>query len=88
MIRSRSFEIRFTKRAIKDVKQLPPKLKKKLRDILEQTIAINPYDGKKLVGELSGNYSYRLSYKDRILYSIDEEHRIIYIKRTRTHYGE
>ena len=61
------WEIRFTRQAQKDVEQLPPRLKAKLRDILVEVIAQNPYEGKKLLGDLSGSYSYRLSYKDRIV---------------------
>ena len=85
---SARWEIRFTKQAKKDVEQLPPKLEVKLRDILLEVLALNPYEGKKLLGDLSGSYSYRLTYKDRIVYSLDEEHRIVYIERARTHYGE
>ena len=48
----------------------------------------NPYEGKKLIGELSGSYSYRLTFVDRIVYSIDEDQRIVYIERARTHYGD
>ncbi len=82
------WEVRFTKQAKKDVESLTPKLKAKLRDILVEVLARNPYEGKKLLGDLAGSYSYRLTYKDRIVYSLDEEHRIIYIERARTHYGE
>lgn len=85
---SAPWDIRFAKQAKKDVDQLPPKLKEKLRSILVEVLARNPYEGKKLLGDLSGSYSYRLTYKDRIVYSLDEEHRIIYIERARTHYGE
>ena len=85
---SAPWEIRFTKQAKKDVEQLPPKLKAKLRDILLEVLALNPYEGKKLLGDLAGSYSYRLTYKDRIVYSLDEERRIIYVERARTHYGE
>lgn len=81
-------EIRFTRQAKKDVDLLPPKLKDKLRDILLEVIAVDPYEGKKLLGDLSGSYSYRLTYKDRIVYSLDEARRVIYIERARTHYGE
>ncbi len=81
-------KVRFTKRAKKDVEQLPPKLKAKLRDILVEVLARNPYEGKKLLGDLAGSYSYRLTYKDRIVYSLDEDRRTIYIERVRTHYGE
>ena len=85
---SAPWEIRFTKQAKKDVEHLPPKLKAKLRSILLEVLAQNPYEGKKLLGDLAGSYSYRLTYKDRIVYSLDEERRIIYLERARTHYGE
>ena len=82
------YEIRFTKEAKKDVVKLTPKLKKKLKDIITNTIATNPYSGKKLVGDLAGFFSIRLSYKDRIVYTIDEGQRIVYIHRAKTHYGD
>ena len=85
---SAPWEVRFTKKAKKDVDQLSPKLKDKLRDILVEVLALDPYEGKKLLGDLSGSYSYRLTYKDRIVYSLDEERRIIYIERAKTHYGD
>ncbi len=40
------YEIRFTREAAKDVKKLTPRLKKKLREILESNIAIDPFSGK------------------------------------------
>ncbi len=85
---TRGWEIRLTKEAAKDVRKLPPKLRSKLRDILVEILARDPYEGKKLVGDLAGSYSYRLTYRDRIVYSLDQKRRIIYIERARTHYGE
>ena len=82
------YEIRITKQAKKEIEQLTPKLRQKLRTILVEIIAPDPHDGKQLVGDLAGNYSYRLNYKDRIVYSIDEANHIVYIKRVRTHYGD
>jgi mRNA interferase RelE/StbE len=82
-----AYEVRITKQALKDIRTLPPKLKKKLKSILLEVLYITPYEGKKLIGELSGNYSVRLSLQDRIVYSIDEENKIVYVKRARTHYG-
>ena len=83
-----SWEIRFTKQARKDVERLSPKLREKLRDILVEVLAEDPYAGKRLVGDLEGSHSYRLSFKDRIVHSLDEEKRIVYVERARTHYGE
>lgn len=82
------YEIRFTKTAFKDVYKLSPKLKQKLKEILLKQVAGEPYLGKKLIGDLTGFFSVRLSYKDRIVYSVDENEKIVYIHRARTHYGE
>lgn len=82
------YEVRFTKEAKKDIAKLTPKLKQKLKTIIQDTISINPYAGKKLVSDLAGFYSVRLSYQDRIVYTIDDEQNLIYIHRTKTHYGE
>ena len=83
-----SYEVRFSRVAYKDVGDLTPRLKKKLKDIITGQIALNPHSGKRLVGDLVGFYSMRLTFKDRIVYSIDEEHKTVYIHRARTHYGE
>ena len=82
------WEIRFAKQARKDVDQLPPKLREKLRAILVEVLAVNPYEGKRLLGDLAGSYSYRLTHRDRIVYSLDQERRIVYIERAGTHYGQ
>ncbi len=81
------YEIRFTKEALKDVQELSPRLTTKLKEILDNKIAVEPYTGKKLVGQLKGFYSIRLSFQDRIVYSIDEESQTIYIHRAKTHYS-
>ena len=82
------YEIRITRRAEKDIHALTSKLKNKLYGILTEVIAENPYQGKKLIGDLAGSYSFRLTYKDRIVYSIDSHHKIVFIERAATHYGE
>jgi len=82
------FEVRITHRAEKDIKKLTPSLKRKLYDILTEVIAQDPFQGKKLVGDLEGSYSYRLTYRDRIVYSIDVKNRTVYIEQAATHYGE
>ena len=82
------YRIQITRRAEKDIAKLTPKERVKLYDILTEVIAKNPFQGKKLIGDLVGSYSYRLSYKDRIVYSIDSKGKVIYIERAATHYGE
>ena len=82
------YEVRFTKEASKVVKKLSPRLKGKLKDIAVNQIAVEPYSGKRLVGDLTGYYSVRLSFKDRIVYSINEEEKVVFIHRAKTHYGD
>jgi mRNA-degrading endonuclease RelE of RelBE toxin-antitoxin system len=82
------YRIEITKTALKDIKKLTPQMKSKLKDILENVVASTPHEGKKLLGDLEGNFSLRLNLKDRIVYSVDEEKKIVYLKRAKTHYGD
>lgn len=82
------YEIRFSRQAGKDIRKLTPKLKKKLMDVLRNQIAVDPYSGKALMGDLKGYYSVRLSYQDRIVYSIENDRLIVYVVRAKTHYGD
>ncbi len=82
------YTVRFTKQAAKDVKKLTPKLQVKLKEILRNRVAVDPYSGKPLLGDLKGHYSVRLSYKDRIVYSVNDHELIVLVVRAKTHYGE
>ena len=82
-----NYEVRITKQAFSDIKELSPKMKEKLKSMLIEILTSTPYEGKKLIGDLSGNYSIRLNLQDRIVYSIDEDNKIVYVKRAKTHYG-
>ena len=81
-----AYRIEIARRALTDIAALTPKLRRKLKDILLNRIAMAPHRGKKLVGELTGYWSVRLTYKDRIVYRIDEASKVVYILRARTHY--
>jgi len=67
------YEPFFIKEALKDVKKSDPKLKEKLKEIIVNRVANDPTSGKKLVGDLTGFFSVRLSYKDRIICSVNEK---------------
>ena len=82
------YTIRLSRQAEKDIKKLTPKLRRKLRDILHNKIAMDPYSGKPLVGSLKDCYSARLTYQDRIVYSIQDDKLIVMMIRAKTHYGE
>ena len=72
----------------KDIAKLTSKLRDKLKDIVRNRLAIDPYSGKPLAGPLKGCYSVRLSYQDRILYSIHDDELVVLVVRARTHYGD
>lgn len=82
------YRLEITRKALKDIEHLSPKLKKKLREILINRIAVDPYSGKRLVGDLSGYWSVRLNLRDRIVYKVDEDQRVVYILRARSHYEQ
>ena len=67
---------------------MTPKLRLKLKAILSEVISEDPLCGKKLCGDLEGNYSYSLDLKNRIVYSVNKKKKIVYVKRARTHYGD
>ena len=83
-----SYRIRLTRQAAKDVTKLSPKLKAKLKDVLRNRLATDPHSGKALMGDLKGYYSVRLSYKDRVVYSIHDDKLVVLVVRARTHYGD
>jgi Txe/YoeB family toxin of toxin-antitoxin system len=83
-----SYKVLFSKQAQKDIRKLTPKLQQKAKDIIRNQISVNPYSGKALVGSMKGYYSKRLTYRDRIIYSIDENQVIVFILRAKTHYGD
>ena len=83
-----TWTIRFTRQAEKDLRRLTPKMRDKVKQILRNRVAVDPYCGKALVGDLRGYYSLRISYKDRLLYTIRDEQLLVIVIRARTHYGE
>ena len=84
----REYEIEFAKFAAKEFKKHTPKLQKKIKDICQSTLKNTPEKGKKLVGDLSGLYSLRITRKDRIVYEIDNKNKIVFILSVKTHYGD
>jgi Txe/YoeB family toxin of toxin-antitoxin system len=83
-----TYRVRFTRQAEKDIAKLSPKLRAKLKDIVRNRLAQEPYSGKPLVGPLKGYYSVRLSYQDRVVYSIQDDELTVIVIRARTHYGD
>jgi len=63
-----------TKTFQKNFKKLPLKTQNQI-EIALQRIFLNPISGKKLLGELEGEYSYRIG-KYRVIYFIDMDDNI------------
>ncbi len=82
------YEVRFTRQAIKDFDRLSPKLREKVKKLCEEILQKNPQEGKRLLGELKGSYSLRISYQDRLIYSIHSSQKIVFVERCKTHYGD
>ena len=80
----------YTKQAQKDAKKLAAAgLKNKtqnLLDVLKQNPFQNPPPYEKLVGDLAGAYSRRITIQHRLVYQVIEEDRLVKIIRMWTHY--
>lgn len=82
------YQIKYHKEAVKDIDNLKTAgLDKKAHSLIE-ILKINPYQPpyEKLVGNLQGYYSRRISLQHRLIYTINEENKIIEIYRMWTHY--
>ena len=82
------YQVRLTHQALKDLRKLTPKLREKIRQLCVEVLEKEPHSGKRLVGELKGSFSLRISYQDRLVYSIDRKKKIVFVERCRTHYGD
>ncbi|MDJ0634243.1 MAG: Txe/YoeB family addiction module toxin [Xenococcaceae cyanobacterium MO_188.B29] len=82
--------IKFSRNALKDAKKLRSanltSNVNQLIEILKQNPYQTPYE--KLSGNLQGYYSRRINIKHRLVYSIDEENKIIKVVSVWSHYGE
>jgi mRNA interferase RelE/StbE len=73
------WELKFEKRAKKDLKKIPEKFRERIISILP-LIAADPYVGKKLSGNFEGVYSYRV-WPYRLLYKIEQNVLVVIIIR-------
>ena len=85
-----SWQIFYAKQALKDAKKLASSgLKSKAEELL-RLIAVDPYRNppsfEKLVGDLDGAYSRRISIQHRLVYEIFTEEKTVRILRMWTHY--
>jgi mRNA interferase RelE/StbE len=81
------YEIVFAKQATKDLDKLSQAQKNKVKDLAIHVLQEDPQSGKKLVGDLKGYYSLRISIRDRMVYRINEDEKKVYVLMCKTHYG-
>ncbi len=79
-----------SRQAVKDAKKLArtglKSQAEKLLSLLERDPFTVPPRFEKLVGNLSGFYSRRINIQHRLVYQLDEKHRIVHVLRMWTHY--
>ena len=66
------YKLVFDKKVIKDLKQIDSVWQKKILNKINDTVVISPYDGKRLVGNMSNFYRIRVG-DYRIIYEIIED---------------
>lgn len=86
------YRIVFSRQADKDKARLKQAgLEKKVRELLG-VIMQDPYATppryEKLVGDMQGLYSRRISIQHRLVYEVDEANRVVHVLRMWTHYGD
>ena len=87
-----SWNVILSKKAVKDAKKLKRAGLKSEAETLLNIMKINPFNTppryEKLVGNLKGFYSRRINIQHRLVYSVDEEQKIVHVLRMWTHYEQ
>lgn len=85
-----SWQLVFSKHAGKDAKRLAAaELKSKAQEllaVLSNDPFQNPPPYEKLVGDLAGAYSRRISFQHRLVYEVFVEERVVRVLRMWSHY--
>lgn len=85
-----SFRLVYTKQAQRDAKKISHAGLKsnvlRILEILEQNPFQSPPRYEKLLGDLSGAYSRRISIQHRLVYQVLEKEKVVKVLRMWTHY--
>lgn len=85
-----TWSVVYAKHALKDAKKLSAAgLKEKAQELLE-IVAVDPFQNppayEKLVGDLDGAYSRRISIQHRLVYEVFKKERTVRVLRMWSHY--
>jgi toxin YoeB len=85
-----SWSVILSRRAAKDAQRLNKSglrpQAQALLDILKRDPFETPPSFEKLVGNLKGFYSRRINIQHRLVYSVDEQQKVVHVLRMWTHY--
>jgi Txe/YoeB family toxin of toxin-antitoxin system len=85
-----SWELVFTKQAQKDAKKISAAGLKEKTQTLLMVLRENPFQNpppyEKLVGDLTGAYSRRITIQHRLVYQVLEEQNVVKVLRIWSHY--
>jgi Txe/YoeB family toxin of toxin-antitoxin system len=85
-----TWQVILSRQAIKDAKKIAQAGLKPQAEKLLQLLNVNPYSTpppyEKLVGNLQGFYSRRISIQHRLVYRVDETEKVVHVLRMWTHY--
>ena len=85
-----TWNVILSKKAVKDAKKLKRSGLKEEAEVLLNILKNNPFNTppryEKLVGNLQGFYSRRINIQHRLVYSVDEKHKVVHVLRMWTHY--
>lgn len=84
------WQISYSKLSVKDIKKLQSakldKKAKRLIELLKTDPFADPPPYERLVGNLRGMYSRRINYQHRLVYTVDQDRKVVRIIRMWTHY--
>lgn len=85
-----SFKVILSKQAVKDARKIKQAGLKDQAQSLLNLLKENPFKNspgyEKLIGNLAGFYSRRISIQHRLIYSVDKKSKTVHVLRMWTHY--
>ena len=85
-----TWQVILSRQAVKDAKKIAQAGLKPQAEKLLQLLNVNPYSTppayEKLVGNLQGFYSRRISIQHRLVYRVVETEKVVHVLRMWTHY--
>lgn len=87
-----SWSVILSRNAVKDAEKLRKAGLKSRAELLLELLKENPFEKypkyEKLVGNLEGYYSRRINIQHRLVYSVDEENKVVHVLRMWSHYEQ